>query len=392
MKFCAVICEYNPFHNGHAYLLGRARAESGCDGILCLMSGNFTQRGEIAVLNKYTRARHALEGGADVVLELPALYAVAPAELFSRGAVKILSSLPAVERLAFGCESGTAEEFLALGRALATEDKAFRTLLKEKMKGGESYIRARNATVLELHPELNAELFRTPNNILAAEYCRAIAIENANLSPLVVPRIGDAHVELALTGKYSSAGAIRAALERGDGKSKKGVKKSVPHSVFCDLYPHESTPFKEAALAALLRSEPEEIARATDCSEGLENRLLTMARTNPMYDDVLKKVVTKRYTLARVRRIMAQNFLRLEGETARECLGSPLYAKVLAVRRDRAEEILASLEGLPLLTRKGDYLRLKKGALACAEVDSRTDSIYAALTGVYVNEHQTLFL
>ena len=112
MKYCAVICEYNPFHNGHKYQLGQIREQSGCDGILCVMSGNFTQRGDAAVFDKYERAKHAVEGGADVVLELPAAFAVSSAEYFAKGAAHILSSLPCVTRLAFGCESGTKEDFL----------------------------------------------------------------------------------------------------------------------------------------------------------------------------------------------------------------------------------------------------------------------------------------
>ncbi|MDE5897392.1 MAG: nucleotidyltransferase family protein, partial [Clostridia bacterium] len=126
MKFCAVICEYNPFHNGHRYQLAEIRKASGCDKILCLMSGNFTQRGEPAVFNKYVRARHALTCGADAVIELPAAFAVSPAELFARGAGHILASQPAVEKLAYGCEHGTKEEFLATAKATLTEDKQFK--------------------------------------------------------------------------------------------------------------------------------------------------------------------------------------------------------------------------------------------------------------------------
>ena len=117
MRIAAVVCEYNPFHNGHKYQLERIREESGCDKILCLMSGCFTQRGDMALFDKYTRARHAVENGADLVLELPTAFAVGSAEQFARGAVHILASIPAVKVLCFGCESGTKEEFLAAARA-----------------------------------------------------------------------------------------------------------------------------------------------------------------------------------------------------------------------------------------------------------------------------------
>ena len=160
MKFCAVICEYNPFHNGHRYQLNEIRARSGCDKILCLMSGNFTQRGEATILGKYQRARHAVECGADLVLELPAAFSVSSAELFAKGAVHILGSIPSVTMLAFGCESGDKESFLAAAQATLNESKEFKAALKENMKGGTSYIRARNAAVLAFHDEIDESLDR----------------------------------------------------------------------------------------------------------------------------------------------------------------------------------------------------------------------------------------
>ena len=112
MKICAVICEFNPFHNGHKYLIEKAKRQSDCDAVLCIMSGNFTQRGEVCIFDKYTRARHAIAGGADCVIQLPAPFAVAPAEIFAKGAIKILSSIPDVTEIAFGCESADFKKFL----------------------------------------------------------------------------------------------------------------------------------------------------------------------------------------------------------------------------------------------------------------------------------------
>lgn len=390
MKFCAIVCEFDPFHNGHASLLRRAREESGCDKVLCIMSGNFTQRGGIAGLPKQTRARHAVENGADVVLELPALYAVAPAELFARGAIHILSALPAVTTLAFGAESGTTEDFLTAGRALSSEEKAFKNLLKEKMKGGESYIRARNAAALECHPELKEELFTLPNNILGTEYCRALVGEKSTISPIAIQRTGSGHDDLTLQKGMSSSSAIRAALSRGDKKSLKLVKGCVPSGVWKDLPLWKTTSFEEAAVCALLRTPPEQIAKTADCSEGLENRLLTMAHSNPMYSDIVSKVTTKRYTLARIRRILAQNFLGLNGELARQGLESPLYARVLAVKKDDAADIFSALGNV--LARKSDYLSLKKTAHDVFDCDLRADYLYAALTGISANEYLTLFV
>ena len=393
MKFCAVICEYNPFHNGHAYQLDFIRRHSGCDKIICLMSGNFTQRGEAAVFHKYTRARHAIEGGADVVLELPAAFSVAPAELFARGAVHVLASIPAVKALAFGCESGGKEDFFTYARATSEEDKTFKATLKSNLKSGDSYIRARNAALLALHPELDDALLSSPNNILGIEYCRAILAENSAIEPLPIPRIGSGHGETKVLKNYSSASALRELLGNPARAAKKALKGNLPEGVFEDVSSYRPTAYAQAAMCALLSSREEAIARTPDCAEGLENRLLSMARSNPNYDDLLKKTVSKRYTLSRIRRVIAQNFLGISLGNVKSYLEGALYYKVLAVKKEGAEEILAELKGaFPAIVRKSDYSLLKKDALECFRLDVHANDLYAALTGNYVNEFQTLFV
>ncbi|MDE6790385.1 MAG: nucleotidyltransferase family protein, partial [Clostridia bacterium] len=140
MEICAIICEFNPFHNGHAYLLRRARELSGCDAVLCVMSGSFTQRGEICRTDKFLRAKHAVLCGADAVVELPAPFAVAPAEIFARGAVGVISSIPQVKCVAFGCESGEAEDFLYAAKIANSESALFKATLEKHLDSGESYI------------------------------------------------------------------------------------------------------------------------------------------------------------------------------------------------------------------------------------------------------------
>ena len=137
MDICAIICELNPLHNGHAYLIESARRLTGCDAVLLIMSGSFTQRGEMCILDKYVRARHAILSGADAVIELPAPFAVAPAEIFARGAVKILSSIPDVKSLCFGCEE--VADFGAVAKYLSDEDGAFRERLSSLLENGEGY-------------------------------------------------------------------------------------------------------------------------------------------------------------------------------------------------------------------------------------------------------------
>ncbi len=391
MKFCAIICEFNPFHNGHAYLFSKVK-EAGYEHILCLMSGNFVQRGEAAVFQKYVRARHAVENGADVVLELPVSFAVSPAELFAGGAVHILSALGNVEALAFGCESGDREEFLRTAERISDEDKAFKTALKEKMKDGTSYIRARNAALAETGAGIDEGFLSTPNNILGIEYCRAILAEKSSILPLPVLRMGASHDDRAPADNFSSSTALREAMRAGGRKERKLLKSNLPQSVLKDAENFREVPYRQAAVISLLRSEREKIALTPDCSEGLENRLCSMAKTNPEFDALLQKVVTKRYTLSRLRRILMQNFLGVGAKKTKEFLSSPLYANVLAVKSQNAEEILSSLTGsIPVIARKSDYSLLKKEALECFSLDLRANDLYNALSETYTNEFLTIF-
>ncbi len=395
MKFCAIICEYNPFHNGHLYQMNEARTRSGCDGILCVMSGNFTQRGEAAIIGKYRRARHAVENGADAVIELPAAFSVSPAELFARGAVHLLHGVPSVRAISFGCENGTAEEFLSAANATRSEDKMFKTALKDALKDGTSYIRARAQTILAYNPELDPTLFLSPNNILGLEYCRAMLEEGCDLSVIPVERVGSGYTDSRPRENFSSASALRLCLAENTRKSRILLRRNLPACVYSDLlaHPPASFPFREAALCALLRADPKQIADTPDCSEGLENRLIALAKTNH-YDGVVQKTVSKRYTAARIRRILMQNFLGITLKETRNFLSVPLYRNVLAVRKSGAEKILSALsEGeSPLIVRRSDVAQLRKFALACFERDIRSNDLYHALTGTCERDCETLFV
>lgn len=392
MKYCAVICEYNPFHNGHKYQLGQIREQSGCDGILCIMSGNFTQRGDAAVFDKYERAKHAVEGGADVVLELPAAFAVSSAEYFAKGAAHILSSLPCVTRLAFGCESGTKEDFLRTARATLNESKQFKAALKENMKDGTSYIRARNAGSTPFR-ECCWGRRGAPRPRPRPRRGELLAAGSA-IEPLPIPRVGGGYADTALFKDFSSATALRGAMRDGSRKAKKALKNNLPPHVWRAALGYSPTPYEKAALAALVAADEATIARCPDCSEGLENRLKSIARSTPAYDEMLKKVVSKRYTLTRLKRILAQNFLKITREAVQDFAEAPLYYKTLAVRSSAAEEILSDLNGgaFPAVVRKSDFNKLTKSALECFLTDVRANDLYNVLTGVATNEYETKFV
>ncbi len=393
MKICAVISEYNPFHNGHAYQLARIKELSGCDRILCIMSGNFTQRGDIAVFDKYTRARHAVMGGADAVIELPVPFAVSPAELFAKGAVHILSSIPAVKVLAFGCENGTADPFLTAAKASLREDREFKAALKEAMKDGTSYVRAHTEVLFRLNKEVDRSLFTSPNNILGVEYCRAILTQKADMVPLPIVRVGGGDKDTDILKNYSSATALRGILGESTLRARRALKRNMPAFVCADAENFRPIPYETAVMCALISAKREELALAPDCSEGLENCLLSMVRSNPVYGTLLDKVVSKRYTRARIKRILLQNFLGIGLRDVRGYIDAPLYCRTLAVKSGDKELLKTLAEGrFPLIVRKSDFPLLKKEALACFTADMHANALYSTLSGRPLGDYETLFI
>ena len=391
MKICGIICEYNPFHNGHAYLIEQAKRKSGCEALVCVMSGCFTQRGEPAFLDKYTRARHAVLAGADAVIELPAVFACAPAEIFAKGAVKILSSIPAFSCLAFGCESGDAEAFRTAAGQLANESKDMRASIREKLKKGVSLIRARNEAAAETGAEL-IPLLSSPNNILGVEYQKALLFFGSGAQVLPVLRTGGGHADAELAKNYSSATAIREGVRQG---KLRAVKKNVPEFVFEDLKTAPDTSaYGTLAVYAALTRPAEELKGILDCTEGLENRTKALAKGNPDYDGLVAKITTKRYISSRIRRILASAVLGIDEALVRRSLKNKLYCNVLAVKNESAEALLPELarSDFPVLLRRSDERNISARALACYEKDLLAEDVYSFITRTPARGGRTLFI
>ena len=370
MKICAIICEYNPFHNGHLYQLRQAKALSGADAVLCIMSGNFVQRGEPAILDKYTRAKHAILAGADAVLELPAVFSTSNAEIFAKGAVKIIASIPAVSTLCFGAETADKLAFVSAARYLNNEPKEVSMQIKESVSQGVSYAKARANAFAGFIP---FELLTSSNNILALEYTKAILLENADIDVLPVQRLGSSYNDAELHEEFSSATAIRKAF-----LEKKSIQENVPDFVYNDL--QISTPCINIELLekyAVLNKTNEDLASVLDCTEGLENAFKRVAETEDSFTTML---TSARYTTSRIRRIALQNLLNITEEQIRSALNNDLYLRVLAVKKNRNDVLSALSESrFPLVIRAHDEQKLNATALQCFNRDIFAEKIYALL-------------
>ncbi len=347
MKICGVIAEYNPFHNGHAYQLSEARRLSKCDYLIAVMGGAFSQRGEVMCLDKWTRTRMALLNGADLVVELPALFAVRSADYFALGGVKILSGLGA-DAISFGCET---DDHILLNRvldALSDEDEEMKQALRTKLAAGQSHVRARGEALAE-RLQLSADMICQPNTALALEYMRV----NRSLT-----RLMEVHIVRRTAGYHdqavhalASASAIRAAIRRSETDS---LSASMPASAF-ELLKSSLTggiadmSRLDALLIDRVRSLP--IDRLPDVSEGLDNRVKKCAEECGSRAALLTALKCKRYTHARLSRLLAHALLGLTQEFA--CAHpEPEYARVLGFRKDASPLIThLSKAPLPLITR-----------------------------------------
>ncbi len=342
MKTAAIICEYNPLHLGHTRQWKAIRARFGGEtAILCLMSGNYVQRGAPAVFRKDLRARAAVDCGADLVLELPLTCALRSAEGFAAGGVGILDRLGCADVLCFGSETGeTAPLWAAAERLRAPE---FAGVLKEELAGGSAFAAARAAAFARLGGD--AELLRRPNDILGVEYCKALQALGSAIEPAAFPRPGDHHAA-RLDPDQPSAAALRQRIE-GEEPWEDCVPPAAQDALACAA-PH-ALGWGERAVLARLRALPDEAFEALPGGgEGLWRRFRRACREEETVEDILAAVKSKRYAYTRLTRMLLCAFLDL---TAQDLAQEPPYVRVLSFSA-RGQGLLRQLRdraGIPVV-------------------------------------------
>lgn len=368
MKIAGVIAEYNPFHSGHAYHLAQTRLRTGCDYVVVCMAGSYTQRGEAACLSKWDRARMALLCGADAVFELPALFAVRTADVFARAGVFLLDGVGA-DMLSYGSEAGESDlpERIANLRLCEPESVAHAT--RQNLACGMSHARAWGAAAAR-HLGVDEALLNAPNVILAAEYIRAIRELGSSMSTISVPRLGGYHDVKPSEGAFASATAIRAALSEG---RLSDALAHVPPKACEILAAAETMHAPDDLLLHRLRAmTTEEVLRLPDVAEGLERRLLRCAAEASDRESLLDLLKCKRYTRARLSRLLAHALLGLNTElAARHPL--PEYARLIGMRND-ARPLLSELKKRARLPIVSDPVRISSNEifrLECRATDLR---------------------
>lgn len=376
MRITGIIAEYDPFHNGHKAHIDSVRAD-GATHIVAVVSGAFTQRGEPALLTKFDRAQMALACGADLVLENPLPFAMAPAERFALGGVSVLHALGCVDTLSFGSECGDTAALQAL--AALTNTPAYANALKDALATGIPYAAARQRAVEACKADDLAALLDSPNNTLGLEYIRASATIGADFHFHTLKRVGAAHNADEISGGIASASYLRERLRSGKvseaaacmpSASAKILEKAIATG---RVVTH--TDVLEHALIARLRTmELADFAALPYISEGLEHRLYQASRTAASYSDLLGAVKTRRYPAARLRRILWAALLGLPHEDAHP---APLYIRVLAMNEHGREILSAATPTLPTLTRTAQVRELSPKAQALFALECRATDLHA---------------
>ena len=367
MKTVALIAEYNPFHFGHLFHLNQAKEITNATHCICIMSSSFVQRGEPAIVDKWSRAKMAIDNGVDLVIELPYLSSVQTAELFAYGSVRILEKLNVVDYIAFGSELGDLNILEEIANILVEEPYYYKKELKSNLSSGVSYPVSRNNAIKQYfsnvyNTEIN-DILKNANNILAVEYLKALRKLKSDIKPITIKRKGHSYNDIDISNGYASANAIRKNI------IDKGLYKShdlVPENTFVILeqFFKEHKTFNKldnyytALNYLLLNTDKESLRNQFDIKDGLENRIIEKAFKSKYYEEFVGMVASKTHTRSKIRRILLHLILNTKKEDINSYFSvTPKYIRILGANQKGFELLnkINEVSDLIVLNKFADY-------------------------------------
>ncbi|HZK34497.1 MAG TPA: nucleotidyltransferase, partial [Bacillota bacterium] len=396
-----IIAEYNPFHLGHLYHLEESKKLINPDYTIAVMSGNFTQRGEPALIDKWLRTEAAIRSGIDLIIELPAVYATQTAEIFAYGGVQLLNHTGLVTHMSFGSEVGSLEPLKTIADILLAEDDQFKRLLRVSLKKGLSFPVARQDAIIKSLSQLGlaqgqakqiSEIVSGSNSILAIEYLKALKRTKSQIEPLTIRRKSSEYKSIQIQEDISSATSIRREIyDHGLSNIVKATMPTNSYGVLSNAIKYNKGPSKVSKLDSLVlglirRSDSKEISSWMDVEEGLENRIKASAHKASSISDLLEMMQTKRYVNTRLKRILLNGLLNLTNEKFTKLNSSmgPKYLRILGFSK-RSLPLLKELKTssrVPIITKPAHYTRYNKDLQDMFAFDILSTDIYAlALEG-----------
>ena len=348
-RVLGIIAEYNPFHNGHLYHIARSKQETNAQYVIGVISGNFVQRGNTSIINKWIKARMALLNGVDLVIELPTVYSISSAENFAEGAIKIFNSLGIVDTISFGMEANDISTLNNIANVLYNEPKEYITLLSHELKKGSSYPKAReNALMMYLNDiKRYANVLQGSNNILGIEYLKAMRKTKSKIVPIGIKRQKVLYNDKYIVDEFASATAIRKMLMT---RNVNDISKVMPRNSYLLLgeelkkghYVIDISRFEKEIIYNLRKMSNEDLSKLPDVSEGLENSIKNAADSCNNIKDLINIVKTKRFTQTRIQRILLYSLLGITKKEMDMSKKVTPYARVLGFN-NKGKELISEM-------------------------------------------------
>lgn len=396
MKVLGIIAEYNPMHTGHIYHISKAKEITGCDTVIVIMSGSFTQQGNIAIINKFERAKQAIQNGVDLVIEIPSAFASSDAGNFAYKSVSILNDLN-VDAICFGAETDNIERLKLISETLIYKDKEIWIEIKNELKKGISFAKARNNSLNKFLNEDDINIILSPNNILALEYLKTLKVLNSNIIPFAIHRESNFNSHI-LENCYTSSTSIRKALENKCNLN--DIQKYIPENVSKYLKNNKiifNNDFFEILKYKIISMNENDLKEINGVSEGTENKLKKEICNSYSYDEFLFKIKSKRYELSRIKRILVNILLNIYKDDFNLLKESNSnYAHILAFNHDKKDLLshISNTSNIPVISSLNNKTLsyLNKYQKLSLDIDIYASNIYSMLINQKINKDYTNFI
>ncbi len=396
MKVLGIIAEYNPMHTGHIYHISKAKEITGCDTVIVIMSGSFTQQGSIAIINKFERAKQAIQNGVDLVIEIPSAFASSDAGNFAYKSVSILNDLN-VDAICFGAETDNIERLKLISETLIYKDKEIWIEIKNELKKGISFAKARNNSLNKFLNEDDINIILSPNNILALEYLKTLKVLNSNIIPFAIHRESNFNSHM-LENCYTSSTSIRKALENKCNLN--DIQKYIPENVSKYLKNNKiifNNDFFEILKYKIISMNENDLKEINGVSEGIENKLKKEICNSYSYDEFLFKIKSKRYELSRIKRILVNILLNISKDDFNLLKeNNSNYAHILAFNHDKKDLLshISNTSNIPVISSLNNKTLsyLNKYQKLSLDIDIYASNIYSMLINQKINKDYTNFI
>lgn len=396
MKVLGIIAEYNPMHTGHIYHISKAKEITGCDTVIVIMSGSFTQQGNIAIINKFERAKQAIQNGVDLVIEIPSAFASSDAGNFAYKSVSILNDLN-VDAICFGAETDNIERLKLISETLIYKDKEIWIEIKNELKKGISFAKARNNSLNKFLNEDDINIILSPNNILALEYLKTLKVLNSNIIPFAIHRESNFNSHI-LENCYTSSTSIRKALENKCNLN--DIQKYIPENVSKYLKNNKiifNNDFFEILKYKIISMNENDLKEINGVSEGIENKLKKEICNSYSYDEFLFEIKSKRYELSRIKRILVNILLNISKDDFKLLKENySNYAHILAFNHDKKDLLshISNTSNIPVISSLNNKTLsyLNKYQKLSLDIDIYASNIYSMLINQKINKDYTNFI